>query len=182
MSRIGKKTIEIPDKVKVQIESSSAGNLLKVTGPLGELSRLFRRDILIEQDAEGIKLKPAHNSIELRALWGTYGSHMTNMIEGVTNGFKKVLQVEGIGYKTQLAGDKMIWNLGFSHPIEKMIPDGIKVAVEKNLVTITGMDKEAVGQFAAQTVAMKKPEPYKGKGIRYQGQIVRRKEGKKSVA
>ncbi|MBI5140196.1 MAG: 50S ribosomal protein L6 [Candidatus Vogelbacteria bacterium] len=182
MSRIGKKIIQIPDKVKVQIESATGGNLLKVTGPIGENSRLFRRDILIVQDAEGIKLTPAHNSLELKALWGTYGSHITNMIKGVTEGFKKVLQIEGIGYKTQLVGNKMTWSLGFSHTVDKEIPNGLKVTVEKNMVNITGIDKEAVGQFAAQIVAMKPPEPYKGKGIRYEGQFVRIKEGKKSVA
>ena len=182
MSRIGKKTIQIPEKVKAEITSNADGNLLKVTGPLGETSRLFRRDILMVQDAEGIKLTPAHNSLELKALWGTYGSHITNMIKGVTVGFKKVLQIEGIGYKVALAGTKMTWSLGFSHTIDKEIPKGLKVTSEKNIVTISGIDKEAVGQFAAQTVAMKKPEPYKGKGIRYEGQIVRSKEGKKSVA
>ncbi|MEK7066406.1 MAG: 50S ribosomal protein L6 [Patescibacteria group bacterium] len=182
MSRIGKKTIQIPENVKVEITSNADGNLLKVTGPLGETSRVFRRDILMVQDAEGIKLTPAHNSLELKALWGTYGSHITNMIKGVTVGFKKVLQIEGIGYKVALAGNKMTWSLGFSHTIDKEIPKGLKVTSEKNIVTISGVDKEAVGQFAAQTVAMKKPEPYKGKGIRYEGQIVRSKEGKKSVA
>ena len=182
MSRIGKKTIQIPENVKVEITSNADGNLLKVTGPLGETSRLFRRDILMVQDAEGIKLTPAHNSLELKALWGTYGSHITNMIKGVTVGFKKVLQIEGIGYKVALAGNKMTWSLGFSHTIDKEIPKGLKVTSEKNIVTISGVDKEAVGQFAAQTVAMKKPEPYKGKGIRYEGQAVRIKEGKKSVA
>ena len=182
MSRIGKKTIQIPENVKVEITSNADGNLLKVTGPLGETSRVFRRDILMVQDAEGIKLTPAHNSLELKALWGTYGSHITNMIKGVTVGFKKVLQIEGIGYKVALAGNKMTWSLGFSHTIDKEIPKGLKVTSEKNIVTISGIDKEAVGQFAAQTVAMKKPEPYKGKGIRYEGQIIRSKEGKKSVA
>lgn len=182
MSRIGKKTIKIPEKVKVEIGSSGEGVILKVTGPLGENQRTFRRDISITQDSEGLKLSPTHNSLELKALWGTYGSHITNMIKGVTEGFKKVLQIEGIGFKTQLAGNKMTWSLGFSHTIDREIPKGLKVAVEKNLVTITGIDKEAVGQFAAQLVAMKPPEPYKGKGIRYEGQFVRIKEGKKSVA
>ena len=183
MSRIAKKPIQAGDKVKVILTSEKDGYLFNVTGPLGENSRMFKKDIKIENTPEGIVLTPTdENSLEQKALWGTYAAHMKNMIEGVTTGFKKVLQIEGIGYKTALAGTKMTWSLGFSHTVDVEIPKGLKVTVEKNIVTITGIDKEAVGQFAAQTVAMKRPEPYKGKGIRYEGQIIKIKEGKKSVA
>ncbi|MDO8493224.1 MAG: 50S ribosomal protein L6 [bacterium] len=183
MSRIAKKPIQPGEKVKVTLTPEKTGYLFGVVGPLGENSRYFKNDIKIEVDAEGIKLTPTNeNSLEQKALWGTYASHIKNMIEGVTTGFKKNLQIEGIGYKTQLAGTKMTWNLGFSHPIDVIVPAGLKVTVEKSNVSITGVDKEAVGQFAAQIVAMKPPEPYKGKGIKYEGQIIRIKEGKKSVA
>lgn len=183
MSRIAKKPIQAGDKVKVSLTPEKSGYLFKVAGPLGENSRFFKNDIKIEIDSEGIKLTPTNEALlEQKALWGTYASHIKNMIEGVTNGFKKNLQIEGIGYKTAVSGTKMTWNLGFSHPIDVEIPKGLKVAVEKGNVSITGNDKEAVGQFAAQLVAMKPPEPYKGKGIRYEGQVIRMKEGKKSVA
>ncbi len=183
MSRIAKKPIQAGEKVKVTLTPEKTGYHFKVVGPLGENSRFFKNDIKIDIDEEGIKLTPTNpNSLEQKALWGTYAAHMKNMIEGVTTGFKKNLQIEGIGYKTALAGTKMTWNLGFSHPIDVEIPKGLKVTVEKGNVSITGVDKEAVGQFAAQIVAMRPPEPYKGKGIRYEGQVIRIKEGKKSVA
>ncbi len=183
MSRIAKKPITVSDKIKVDLAVDRDGCLVKVVGPLGENSRFFKKDIRIEMDNEGIKLTPTKPELlEQRALWGTYAAHIKNMIEGVTTGFKKNLQIEGIGYKTQIAGNKMTWSLGFSHTIDVEVPKGLKATVEKNNVSITGVDKEAVGQFAAQIVAMKPPEPYKGKGIRYEGQHVRIKEGKKSVA
>lgn len=184
MSRIAKKPIQVSDKIKASLTAENGGYLLKVVGPLGENSRFFKKDIKVEMDSEGIKLTPTSpESLEQKALWGTYASHIKNMIEGVTNGFKKNLQIEGIGYKTALAGtNKMTWSLGFSHTVDVEIPKGLKVTVEKGNVSITGVDKEAVGQFAAQIVAMKPPEPYKGKGIRYEGQVIKMKEGKKSVA
>lgn len=183
MSRIAKKPIVVSDKIKVSLTPDANGFLFKVVGPLGENSRVFKRDIKIEIDNEGIKLTPTKPELlTQKALWGTYASHIKNMIEGVTTGFKKNLQIEGIGYKTAVAGNKMTWSLGFSHTIDVEIPKGLKVTVEKSNVSITGVDKEAVGQFAAQIVAMKPPEPYKGKGIKYEGQIIIRKEGKKSVA
>ncbi len=183
MSRIAKKPIKVPDKVKVTLASLSEGYLFTVVGPLGENSRVFKKDINISIDDEGIKLVlTSMDSLAQKALWGTYASHIKNMIEGVTTGFKKNLQIEGIGYKTQVAGSKMTWSLGFSHTIDVEIPKGLKVIVEKSIVSMTGIDKEVLGQFAAKLVAMKPPEPYKGKGIRYEGQIIKLKEGKKSVA
>jgi large subunit ribosomal protein L6 len=183
MSRIAKKPIVVGDKVKASLVAENGGYLFKVTGPLGENSRFFKKDIKMEMDSEGIKLTPSSaDSLAQKALWGTYASHIKNMIEGVTTGFKKNLQIEGIGYKTAIAGTKMTWSLGFSHTIDVEVPKGLKVTVEKGNVSITGIDKEAVGQFAAQIVAMKPPEPYKGKGIRYEGQVIKIKEGKKSVA
>ncbi|MBI3631840.1 MAG: 50S ribosomal protein L6 [Candidatus Vogelbacteria bacterium] len=183
MSRIAKKPITVNDKIKVSLTPEKEGYLFKVVGPLGENSRFFKKDIKIEIDSEGVKLTPTKPELlEQKALWGTYAAHIKNMIEGVTVGFKKSLQIEGIGYKTQIAGNRMTWSLGFSHTIDVEVPKGLKATVEKNNVSITGVDKEAVGQFAAQIVAMKPPEPYKGKGIRYEGQHVRIKEGKKSVA
>ncbi len=183
MSRIGKKIIELPEKVEATLGDSKNGlRVLKIKGPLGEISRDFRREINILLDGREIRLEPMDKSLFANALWGTYGSHIFNMIEGVTKGYTKNLQIEGIGFKAQLAGDKIIFSLGFSHPVEMKIPAGIKVLIEKSNMTISGFDKDLVGKFTASIVDLKKPEPYKGKGIRYQGQIIKLKQGKKTVA
>ncbi|MFA5987231.1 MAG: 50S ribosomal protein L6 [Candidatus Paceibacterota bacterium] len=182
MSRIGRKIVEIPDKVEVSLTDDKDGfRVLKVKGPMGESVRAFRREIQIVVDGKEIKLDPREDSLFAKALWGTYGSHVKNMIDGALGGFKKNLQIEGVGFKAAVSGDKMTLNLGFSHPVEVKVPVGIKVSVEKGAIHISGADKELVGKFASQLVALKRPEPYKGKGIRYEGQVIKLKQGKKSV-
>lgn len=178
MSRIGKKIINIPEKVEVSLNK----DLLTVKGPLGTLSRSFKPVIEIKIDGKEITLNPTKNDVEARSLWGTYGSHILNMIEGVTKGFEKKLTIEGVGYKVNVVGDKVVMSLGLSHGVEVKIPEGIKAVSEKNAFAFSGIDKELVGQFSAKIRAFKKTEPYKGKGIRYVGEFIRRKQGKKSTA
>lgn len=178
MSRIGKQRIAIPDKTEVVL----SGMTLKVKGPHGELSRDFRPAVAISVEGKEIALEPRSNSIENRALWGTYASHISNMVAGVNTPFVKKLQIEGIGYKAEVRGQEIVLSLGFSHPVKLEIPKGLKVAVDKNAtITVTGPDKEEVGAFSAKLRAQKKPEPYKGKGIRYENETVRRKQGKKTA-
>ncbi len=177
MSRIGKKIIDITPKTEV----SFSDGILSVKGPLGELSRYFKPEIKIEINDGKVSLNPKRNSLDVLALWGTYASHIINMISGVHKLFEKKLIVEGIGYKSDVKGEELVMSLGFSHPVKVKIPKGLKVVAEKNIITVSGIDNEQVGQFVAKVRDMKKPEPYKGKGIRYENEVVRRKEGKKSV-
>lgn len=178
MSRVGKKIIVIPEKVEVKKD----GRLLTVKGPLGTLTREFKDDITININDKEITLAPVINTVFSRALWGTYGSHIQNMIEGVTKGYEKKLTIEGVGFKVNVQGSKFVLDIGLSHSVEVPIPDGIKAVTEKNNFTISGIDKEKVGEFSAKIRAYKKTEPYKGKGIRYVGEKVRRKQGKKTVS
>lgn len=179
MSRLGKQTIEIPSGVEVNFADGS----LSVKGPKGTLNRSFRREINIEVKEGGINISPAKkDDILTRALWGTYASHILNMLTGVTVGFEKKLVLEGIGFRVTLEGNTLILSVGFSHQVKIEIPDGIKVEVEKNNITVIGIDKETVGTFAAKIRSTKKPEPYKGKGIRYEDEVVKKKQGKKVVA
>lgn len=177
MSRVGKQNIIIPDKTEVTLTDS----ILSVKGPKGSLSRLFKDSIAITITGKAITLSPDRNDLATKALWGTYASHIINMIEGVNTSFSKKLVIEGIGFKAEVQGKNLNLALGFSHPVIVAIPEGIAVTHEKGTLTITGIDKEAVGQFAAQVRSLKKPEPYKGKGIHYETETVRRKQGKKSV-
>lgn len=177
MSRLGKQPIAIPEKVDVAF----AGGVLTVKGPGGELTRTLKNDIKVTVEDGTITLTPQKGSIETSALWGTYAAHVHNMIEGVTDGFEKKLEIEGVGYRAEMQGNKVVLSVGFSHPIEHEIPEGITASIEKNVITIRGADKEAVGQFAANIRASKKPEPYKGKGVRYHDEYVIRKQGKRAV-
>ncbi len=177
MSRIAKKGIVANDKTEV----SFASGVFSVKGPKGSLSRHFRPDINIIVEGKNVSLTLTKETIATRALWGTYASHIKNMIKGVNDGFEKKLILEGVGYKSNVNGTKLVLALGFSHPVEVQIPEGLTVKAEKNLITISGIDKELVGSFAAEVRALKKPEPYKGKGFRYDNEIIRRKQGKKSV-
>ena len=177
MSRIGKKIIAIPEKTEVTLD----GRVLSVKGPLGTLSKMFKSDISITIGADGVKLVPERVTLENKALWGTYGSHVLNMVLGVNTSFVKKLIIEGIGYKSEVKGDTLVLALGFSHPVNVPIPKTLKVTAEKNIITVTGIDKEVVGEFVASVRSLKKPEPYKGKGIRYEGEIIKRKQGKKTV-
>lgn len=178
MSRIGKRIITIPEKVEI----SKTGDVFTVKGPLGELSRAFKPIIEIRIENGEITLTPTRNDVDTRALWGTYGSHIANMIEGVTKGFEKKLSIEGVGYKVNVKGDVMVLDIGLSHSVEVPIPAGIKAVSEKNNFAFSGINKELVGEFSAKIRSYKKTEPYKGKGIRYVGEFIRRKQGKKSTA
>jgi large subunit ribosomal protein L6 len=178
MSRIGKKIIIIPKSTEV----TNSDGVISVKGPLGTLTKKFKQDIEITIGATEITLIPIKETLENRALWGTYASHIMNMIAGVTTPFVKKLIVEGIGFKSEVKGDNLVLALGFSHPVNVPIPKTLKVTAEKNILTVTGIDKEVVGEFVARVRSLKKPEPYKGKGIKYQGEKIRRKEGKKVVA
>ncbi|MHB0977810.1 MAG: 50S ribosomal protein L6 [Minisyncoccota bacterium] len=177
MSRIGKQIITLPEKTEIDI---SAG-LVTIKGPLGELTRVVDPIIEIKLDGREVTVHPKRMTLESRALWGTYASHIKNMVAGVNKAFEKKLILEGIGFKSEVKGDKIALALGFSHPVEVEIPAGLKVTAEKNLITISGASKEAVGQFAAQLRALKKPEPYKGKGMRYDTEVIKRKQGKKTA-
>lgn len=183
MSRIAKQPIALPAGVTANFE----GGEFTVKGPLGNLARNFRHDVSFNITTEGVIVSPAHGSILADALSGTYASHLRNMVLGVTKGFEKKLLIEGVGYRYAVnglpgQGEKIKLDLGFSHPVEVLIPTGLKVVVEKNQMTINGIDKELVGSFAAQIRSLKKVEPYKGKGIRYSDEFVRRKQGKKAGA
>ena len=179
MSRLGKKEIQIPTGVSINQE----GNTLRVKGPKGELSKSFLSDITITINADRITLAPRGSlSVFVRALWGTYSSHIRNMIKGVTEGWSEKLLIEGTGYKWDVAGATLNLALGLSHPVKVAIPKDLKVNVEKGELNIAGSDKEVVGSFAAYVRSLKKPEPYKGKGIRYAGEVIERKQGKRSTA
>ncbi|MDO8574768.1 MAG: 50S ribosomal protein L6 [bacterium] len=175
MSKIGKKLIEIPSGVTVAIEDG----LVKVKGPKGELEYKIPRELKVTLMENKIAVLPIAKSKKTPALWGTIRAVIANMVSGVTNGFEKKLEIEGIGFKVQTQGNDLVLNLGFSHQIFFKVPDGVKVDILKNTITISGISKELVGQTAANIRALKKPEPYKGKGIRYAGEIIKRKVGKK---
>ncbi len=177
MSRIGKKVIAIGEKKTVTL----VDGVFTVTGPLGTLTKKFKSDIVVTIGDKEITLEPKRVTLENKALWGTYASHVMNMIAGVTTPFAKKLIIEGIGYKSEVKGDNLVMALGFSHPVIVPIPKTLKVTAEKNIITATGIDKEVVGEFVANIRSLKKPEPYKGKGIRYEGEVVKRKQGKKSA-
>src|SRR3989338_1144487 len=177
MSRIGKQEIQIPKGVKVSL----AGGILSVIGPKGTLSKNFRDDIVITITGEIITLNIKRNDKFSKALWGTYASHIKNMIQGTETPYQKKLILEGVGFKSEVKGKEIHFALGFSHPLTVSIPEGLAVTAEKNNITVTGIDKELVGSFTAALRALKKAEPYKGKGMRYVGEVIRRKQGKKTV-
>jgi len=177
MSRIGKQPIEIPEGVEVKASDGK----VSVKGPKGALDFEFHRDMKVEIDGKTVKIAVARNSKQASALWGLTRVLVANMIEGVTKGYVKRLELQGVGYRMSLQGKKLNLALGFSHPVEIAIPEGLEAKVEKNMLTISGIDKQAVGQFTAGIRALKKVEPYKGKGFRYVGEIVRKKAGKKAV-
>jgi large subunit ribosomal protein L6 len=177
MSRIGKQEILIPAGIKV----TQNGNVFTVVGPKGALSKIFRDDIVITVTDKNISLNIKRNDKFSKSLWGTYASHIKNMIKGVETPYQKKLILEGVGFKSEVKGKELHFALGFSHPVIVSIPEGIIATAEKNNITITGIDKELVGSFAAAVRALKKPEPYKGKGMRYEGEVIRRKQGKKTV-
>lgn len=177
MSRIGKNPIQIPAGAEVSVGSGE----ITVKGKGGTLKRVLHPAVSVKVENGQVIVAPLKDSRLARALWGTYAAHVRNMLAGVNTPFVKKLQVEGIGYRAELAGRQLKLQVGFSHPVLVDIPQGITAAVEKNIITVSGADKEAVGGFAASVRAVKKPEPYKGKGIRYEGEVVREKQGKKAA-
>ena len=177
MSRIGKKPVTIPSGVEVKIEEGS----IVVKGPKGQLVKPLHPSVTVSIENNEATVSPANETKLAQSLWGTFASHIANMVVGVTEGFQKQLIIEGVGYRAETQGKNLVLQLGFSHPIELKIPEDLEVAVEKNTLTISGIDKEKIGQFAADIREYRKPEPYKGKGIRYSDEVIRRKEGKKSA-
>lgn len=177
MSRIGKQIINIPEKTEV----NASGSSIMVKGPLGEISRPLHPMIEVKVENGIVSVNPKKLTLESRALWGTYASHLKNMIDGVNKPFEKKLILEGIGFKSEVKGDEIVFALGFSHPVKVKIPAGLKVTAEKNVITVSGVNKESVGEFAAKLRDLKKPEPYKGKGMRYSDEVIKRKQGKKTA-
>jgi len=180
MSRIGKKPIQIPEGTKVEIK----GQALKVLSSKGELEIEIHRDIKAEIKDNEILISPQREnpSKKAKGLWGLYRALISNMIEGVNKGFQIKLEIEGVGYKAMVDGDSLVLNVGFINPVRIKKPEGVDFLVEKNVITVSGANKQKVGQIAAIIRKAKKAEPYKGKGIKYQGEKIRRKEGKKVVS
>ena len=178
MSRIGKKPILIPDKVKLKID----GQNVFVEGPKGKLDICIDTNILTKMENNQLVLERNSELKSVQALHGLYRSLINNMVEGVLKGFEKKLEIIGVGYRASVQGKKLTLNVGFSHPYEYSIPDGISISVENNTnLIISGIDKEQVGQVAADIRRVRPPEPYKGKGIKYSTETIRRKIGKSGV-
>ena len=176
MSRIGKKPVAIPSGVNADIN----GNLLTVKGPKGTLALQLSDLISYEIGEGGISVKPANDTQRARAYWGMQRTLVSNLVEGVTQGFTKVLEITGVGYRAAAQGKTLKLQLGYSHDVELDVPEGLTVKTpDQATVEISGIDKQAVGQFAAEIRRWRKPEPYKGKGIKYRGEYIFRKEGKK---
>lgn len=176
MSRIGKLPISVPGGVTITVDD---GNTVTVKGPKGTLTEKISPDMMIEQDNGVLHVKRPSDDKQHRALHGLTRSLIHNMVVGVTEGFAKNLEIEGVGYRAQLQGSKLVLNMGYSHPVEFEAPEGISFEVPApNRITVKGISKQQVGQMAADIRAIREPEPYKGKGIRYAGEYVRRKEGK----
>lgn len=174
MSRIGAQPIKIPAPVSVAV----TGRRVQVKGPLGELTQVVPPEIKVEVDSSQIKVTRINDEKKSRALHGLFRTLIFNMIQGVEQGWKKELELVGVGYRAAMEGERLILNVGFSHPVTVDPPPGIKLETKKNQVTVQGPDKALVGQVAAGIRTVKKPEPYKGKGIRYLGEVVRTKPGK----
>jgi len=182
LSKIGKRPIIIPEDVDVKIN----GDVFNFKGKNGEFSLRIMPGVKVDIQSPSVGGKKIMVSLleesqQSKANWGTMRALMNNAIIGVKEGFGKILEIEGVGYRASMEGNNLLLNLGFSHPVKVTPREGIKIAVEKNTIKISGIDKFLVGQMAAEIRALKKPEPYKGKGIKYQGEIIRRKEGKKAA-
>lgn len=177
MSRLAKYPIAIPAGVTVTLD----GQTMTIKGTKGELVRTFRPEVSIEIAGSEINLSIPKNDVFSRSIWGTTAAHIKNMIAGVVNGFTKKLILEGVGFKSAVNGNMLDLALGFSHPVNIEIPSELTVTADKNIITISGINKETVGQFSAYIRSLKKPEPYKGKGFRYDNEVIRRKQGKKSA-
>ena len=177
MSRIGKKPVSIPKGAKVAVD----GGVVKVEGPKGKLEFAPRNEMQVTTEDGLVSVnvdESLQGSKQVRALWGTTRALINNMLIGVTEGYKKQLKIVGVGWTAQVAGTTLKLNVGLANTIEVAIPTGVSVQVDKDLVTIEGADKQAVGQFAAECRSKRKPEPYNGKGVRYADEVIRKKEGK----
>jgi large subunit ribosomal protein L6 len=174
MSRIGKKPVGIPEKVEVKLN----GSTVEVKGPKGQLSYTFNEKVKIEKVEKLLKVTPVTNSTSANAIWGLSRTLLSNMITGVTTGFVKSLEFNGVGYKAAVAGNTLTLNLGYSHAIDYKLPKGIEAKVNKNVIEFHGSDKELVGFVAAQVRSFREPEPYKGKGLKYTDETIIRKAGK----
>ena len=176
MSRVGSNAITIPADVTLSHEGGS----VIVKGKNGELSALLHSDVSLSVEDNMATLNPVRGTRQSKALWGTMRATINNMVVGVSTGFTRNLQINGVGYRAAMQGNKLVLNLGFSHPVEMEIPAGLKVAVENNTtIVISGADKQLLGQFASEVRAKRPPEPFKGKGVKYAGEHIVRKEGKK---
>jgi large subunit ribosomal protein L6 len=176
MSRVGKKPVPIPSGVTAVVE----GQTVKVKGPKGALALVLHGDVEAKVDKGEVKVDPRADTKRARAMWGTYRSLLANVMEGVTKGFERKLEITGVGYRAALQGKNLQVQLGYSHDIVYPIPDGITITVPKPTeVVVTGIDGQKVGHVAAEIRAFRKPEPYKGKGVKYAGEYIFRKEGKK---
>jgi len=178
MSHIGKKPIEIPQGVEVKIDKGR----VTIKGPKGELYHDIPKEISVEEKEGKLIVAPGVENKRGKSFWGLTRTLLANNIKGVTEGFEKKLEIRGIGYKAALQGKELQLDVGFSHQVKMKIPENIEVLVEKNVITVSGINKQEVGELAAKIRKIKPPEPYKGKGIRYLGEKVRRKEGKKAVS
>lgn len=179
MSRIGKKPVPVPSNVTASID----GRTVKIKGPKGELAFTVPEEVKVEKTNDGIEVSPLEESKRARAMWGMSRTMIKNLIDGTTEGYSHTLEIHGVGFRAQMKGkDTLTLSVGYSHDVEHKIPDGVEVKVggaKQEIVTVTGIDKQLVGQVAADIRASRKPEPYQGKGVRYQGEYVFRKEGKK---
>jgi large subunit ribosomal protein L6 len=176
MSRVGKHPVALPQGVTAEIKEGA----VSVKGKLGSLSLPLTSEVEAKIDGAQIVVAPRHETKRSRMMWGTTRNNVANMVKGVSEGFKKTLEIEGVGFRAALQGKTLVLNLGFSHEIRYEVPVGIEIKAEKpTVISISGADKQKVGQVAAEIRSMKKPEPYKGKGIKYAGERIRRKEGKK---
>ncbi|MBU3964380.1 50S ribosomal protein L6 [Patescibacteria group bacterium] len=176
MSRIGKQPIKIPDKVEVNID----GNNITIKGPKGELKVQIRPEIEASVQDGQISFNIREQGKNASAFWGLTRALVANAVKGVIEGYNKKLEIQGVGYRARVEGDGLILEMGFSHPINLKTPEGIDFAVEKNIIIVSGIDKQLVGETAAKIRRVRPPEPYKGKGIRYVGEVVLRKAGKRA--
>lgn len=179
MSRIGKQPILIPDRVEVKLENR---NIL-ISGPKGELKQVLPDFVNVEIGDNQLKVSVNDSQIKKqRSSWGTFARLIFNMTIGVTKGFEKKLELVGVGYRAQITDNILKLTIGFSHPVDFLIPKGVEIKLEQNIIVVSGIDKQLVGEVAAQIRRLRKPEPYKGKGIKYSDEVIRKKAGKKAVA
>ncbi|HKL16863.1 MAG TPA: 50S ribosomal protein L6 [Patescibacteria group bacterium] len=179
MSHIGKQKINIPEKAEIKITKQE----ISVKGPKGELKLDLPRNVKVEKSEDFLNVSVKKPEVkQQRSLWGTFARLISNMIHGVTEGFKKELEMVGVGYKANVKGDTLVLSVGFSHDVSFKIPENIEITAKKTDITIEGIDKQRVNQIAAEIRSIRKPEPYKGKGIKYKDEIIQRKAGKKAVS